>query len=136
MSTENQNKTIKKKRGGQPGNHNARTHGLYAFSLTANDMADYSQDVMGRGILPDVALVRAKLRAVILHSPLNRRALDDAAGLLANMYADKLRLNKSNTRQLKRVFWALLETCSLVADCENKTKNVSPEPIERTLPNE
>lgn len=128
------NRKTKKKRGGQPGNQNARVHGLYAFRLSANEMEGFSQDIMARGILPDVALVRAKLRSVLLHSPLNRRALDDAANMLAIIYADKLRLNKSNTRQLKRVFWVILETCSLVAECEKQNKTVSPEPIERTLP--
>jgi len=135
MPVEKRNQS-KKKRGGQPGNQNARVHGLYSFSLTGTDIDAFSQDVIARGISPDVALVRAKLRSVILHQPLNHRALDDAAGMLARVYADKLRFNKTDTRQLKRVFWALLETCSLIADCENQPPNPSPKPIERTLPTE
>jgi len=135
-STVNPAHSPKRKRGGQPGNKNARVHGLYAFSLAPDDMDAFSQDILARGILPDVALVRAKLRAVILHTPLNRRALDDAAGMLARVYAEKLRFNKSNTRLLKRVFWALLETCTLIADCENRQPNPSPKRIERNLPTE
>ena len=87
-------------------------------------MAEFTKDVMARGIVPDIALVRARLRSVLLHAPSNRRALDDAAGLLARVYADKLQLGKTNARPLKRVFWALLESCSLVADCQ-KQKDVS-----------
>ena len=114
----------KRKRGGQTGNHNACKHGLYAAILNAADMAEFSQDVIARGIVPDIALVRARLRSVLLHAPSNRRALDDAAGILAKMYSDKLLLDKTNIRLLKRVFCALLESCSLVADCE-KQKSVS-----------
>ena len=79
----------------------------------------------------DIALVRAKLRWVLLHVPSNRRALDDAAGALAKMYSNKLELGKTNTRLLKRLFLAIIESHSLIADCQQKkdiTQNESNVP--------
>jgi uncharacterized protein YjcR len=111
---------IKKKRGGQSGNHNARTHGLYSSALLAANITEFSQDVIERDIDPDVALVRATLRSVLLQAPSNRRALDDAAGMLARIYSEKLQLDKTNTRLLKRVFMAVIESCSLIIDCKKK----------------
>jgi hypothetical protein len=114
---------VKKKRGGQVGNHNARKHGLYSSALITDDITEFSQDVITRRIDPDIALIRARLRSVLIHAPSNHRALDDAAGMLAEMYSDKLQLGKTNTRLLKRVFLAIIESFSLIADCE-KTKDV------------
>ena len=111
---------VKRARGGQPGNHNARKHGLYSSALTADDMAEFSRDVMVGGIDPDVALVRARLRSVLLHAPSSRHALDNAAGALAGIYSYKLQLGKTNTRLLKRVFLAIIESFSLAADCAKK----------------
>jgi len=80
-------------------------------------MSEFSKDVLERGIGPDIALVRARLRSVLLHTPANRRALDDAAGTLANVYAAQFELGKTNTRLLKRLFLAIIESYSLIADC-------------------
>jgi len=114
---------VKKKRGGQVGNHNARKHGLYSSALTTDVVAEFSQDVIARGIDPDIALVRVRLRSVMLHAPSNRRVLDDAAGSLAKIYSHKLQLGKTNTRLLKRLFLAIIESSSLIADCV-KTKDI------------
>lgn len=114
----------RRKRGGQVGNHNARKHGLYSSDLTANDLTEFYQDVVTRGIEPDIALVRARLRAVLLHAPSSQRVIDDAAGWLAKIYSNKLKLGKTNTRLLKRLFVVIIESFTLVADCE-KTEDIS-----------
>lgn len=114
----------RRKRGGQSGNHNARTHGLYSSAFLAADITEFSQDVFARGIDPDIALARAKLRSLLLHAPSSRRVIDDAARSLANIYSVKLQLDKTNTRLLKRLFLAIIESYSLIDDCA-KTKTDS-----------
>jgi len=98
-------------------------NGLYSSALASDDMSEFSKDVLERGIGPDIALVRARLRSVLLHTPANRRALDDAAGTLANVYAAQFELGKTNTRLLKRLFLAIIESYSLITDCAKQKAN-------------
>ena len=53
------------KRGGQPGNRNARTHGFYAGSLTSREQEHLVQAVELKGLHSEIAFLRVKPLALI-----------------------------------------------------------------------
>jgi len=80
----------KRKRGGQPGNRNARTHGFYAAQLTEQEVAQYWDAVKKDGLAPSVALLRVKLGTALREAPGNRRVRSDAVRQLARLYGTGL----------------------------------------------
>ncbi len=52
----------KRKRGGQPGNHNALKHGYYAKAMTAEEQEDLAG--AGIGLVDEISLMRSIIRRV------------------------------------------------------------------------
>ena len=57
-----------RKRGGQSGNRNARTHGFYSEALTPEERLALQKAEDIRGLQPEIALLRVKLMEIIAHS--------------------------------------------------------------------
>lgn len=72
----------KRRRGGQPGNRNARKHGAYAASLDPEQVTDYWQ-ARKTGASHQAALFRARLAQALLTDPRNNRVLRELADTLA-----------------------------------------------------
>ena len=100
---------LKRKPGGQKGNQNARKHGFYSRALSPDEIGEFWSIVNLEGVDPEVALVRLKLKSLLQHDPVNRRALRAASGLLAKWYRTKYGLDRSDGNALKAVIRSILE---------------------------
>jgi hypothetical protein len=93
----------KRKPGGQKGNQNARKHGFYSRALSPAEISEFWSIVNLERVDPEVALVRLKLKSLLQHDPVNRRALRAASGLLAKWYRTKYGLDRADGIRLKAV---------------------------------
>ena len=55
----------KPKRGAQPGNQNARKHGLYSKHLPAQQLEEYSSSLTVRDLAPEIAILRVRLNSLL-----------------------------------------------------------------------
>jgi hypothetical protein len=80
---------FKRKRGGQPGNHNALKHGFYARAMTKDEIDELS--TIGVGLVDEIILVRTIIRrvAVLAKDEKDRHELE---GLLDSLGAAGVRL--------------------------------------------
>ena len=101
---------MKKKRGGQPGNQNARKHGLYCGPLTPDEMSEFWNILNTTEIDPMMAVLRIKLNSSLKADPGNRRLLRDASRMIARLYGAKLKLNRARYNYLRKAVFKTLET--------------------------
>jgi hypothetical protein len=83
---------MKRQRGGQQGNQNARKHGIYSFSLGPAEMDMFRQMMAQGNVEPQVAFLYVKLLNTLRHDLDNRRAIDEISRLFTNWYANKFHL--------------------------------------------
>ena len=76
---------VKRKRGGQSGNQNARTHGFYSRSLTPEQQEQLRSASSLLDLDQEIALVRLKIRSILDTDPDNHEALLLATSLLTRM---------------------------------------------------
>jgi hypothetical protein len=100
---------VKRKRGGQKGNQNARKHGFYSRDLNPEELSEFWHIITHEKVAPEIALLRVKLRSSLQHDPSNRRVLREAAKLLARWNSEKLQLDKTDTNRLKEAISEILE---------------------------
>ena len=107
----------KRKRGGQPGNSNARKHGFYSPTLSPacpercrrKEISLVWNAVNVKSIDPAVGVIRVKLEVALLRDPANRRLLEDAAKLLTLRYAKELKLDEFDRRQFRALILSAIE---------------------------
>lgn len=109
---------MKRKRGAQKGNQNARKHGFYSSTLSHTEICEFWNIVNLEGIEPEIAALRIKLRSLLQHDPGNHRALVEASKLLSKWFRTKYQLDHTDTRLLKSVITSALNsqrvpTCDL-----------------------
>ena len=63
--TSDEDETPKRKRGGQPGNQNARKHGLYSKHLTHEEQKHLEGIDEHTGLEPEIELLRLRLNAML-----------------------------------------------------------------------
>ena len=110
----------KRKRGGQPGNRNAVTHGFYSSCLTPREIRELLQILDREGIDREVAVMRIKLKAALRIAPGNRRILLEASRLMAKHYAFTYGIVGREKTELKKVFRIIFERIG--ADLQNEVK--------------
>jgi hypothetical protein len=104
---------IKRKRGGQKGNGNARKHGFYSAALSPAETSQLLDIVNLEGVDPEVALIRVKLQSSLQHDPGNRRVIREASRLVVKWYSENYGLDATTGSYLKSVVQDLLETASI-----------------------
>ena len=109
MSTGSWNK---KKRGGQPGNQNARKHGFYSAAMNLEETGEYWQAIRRDGADPQLAVFRIKLVSALRHDPSNRRVLREAFRILNAHYNARLDLTAQEAAFFRRFLWMMLETAA------------------------
>ena len=70
----------KRNRGGQPGNQNARKHGVYAKFITKKEAEEFYQLLNRENPDPAMAVFSMKLKSVIRCGRTNKRLLRELAG--------------------------------------------------------
>jgi hypothetical protein len=104
---------IKRKRGGQKGNRNARKHGFYSGTLSPAETRQIWNITNLEGVDPEMALIRVKLQSSLEHHPGNRRVIREASRLIVKWYSAYYGLDATTGSYLKTVVQNLLETASL-----------------------
>ena len=92
-----------RKRGGQPGNQNARKHGFYSCVLDELEKHDLEEALLLDGIDEEIAILRVKLKSVLRHCPRNTTLITHAALSLARAVQIKDRF-KPDKQGLKEAF--------------------------------
>ena len=104
---------IKRKRGGQKGNRNARKHGFYSGTLSPAETSQLWNITNLEGVDPEIAFVRVKLQSSLQHDPGNLRVIREASRLLVKWYSANYRLDPADRNYLKAVVENLLEIASM-----------------------
>jgi len=104
---------IKRRRGGQKGNRNARKHGFYSGTLSPAETSQLWNITNLEGVDPEIALIRVKLQSSLQYDPDNRRVIREASRLLAKWYSADYRLDPTDRNYLKTVVENLLEIASI-----------------------
>lgn len=105
---------IKRPRGGQKGNQNARKHGFYSLTLTGSELSEFLDLTSRKGMDSVTAVLRVKIQSALQEKPVNRRVLKQASASLADWLNFKNHLNHNDSVYLKnyirRLFCASLES--------------------------
>jgi hypothetical protein len=104
---------IKRKRGGQKGNGNARKHGFYSGTLSPAEISQLWNITNLEGVDPEIAFIRVKLQSSLQYDPGNRRVIREASRLLVKWYSANYRLDPTDRNYLKTVVESLLEIASI-----------------------
>jgi hypothetical protein len=95
-------KNIKRKRGGQKGNQNARKHGFYSLYLSRPESLALQQALDLGDVDRNTAVLRIKLSSALCIAPGNRRVLGDASRLLVKRYRSGYDMDKKDKLEFKR----------------------------------
>jgi hypothetical protein len=104
---------IKRRRGGQKGNRNARKHGFYSGTLSPFESCQLWNIINLEGVDPEIAFIRVKLQSSLQHDPGNRRVIREASRLFVKWYSANYRLDRTDRNYLKTVVENLLEIASM-----------------------
>jgi hypothetical protein len=91
---------IKLKRGGQPGNRNARKHTFYTSALDDAQKRVLKQAASIQGLDEEVDILRIQLKAVILREPENARLISQIAVSLARLMQAREKIGKNDPHKL------------------------------------
>ncbi len=100
---------IKRKIGGQPGNQNARKHGLYSKVLTPDEKRQLKYAVDVDGLDQEIAILRLKFRSLLAQDGQNLRLINQTARTLARLYNIKFSLSRNDSAKLEEAVAAVLE---------------------------
>jgi hypothetical protein len=101
---------LKRHRGGQPGNQNARRHGFYSLYMSQPEIRQLEKIIAAEGIEKTVAIYRIKLSSALCHAPGNTRIIRETAALLAKWYCSRHRLGSEDKTLVKKLIQSALET--------------------------
>ena len=104
---------IKRKRGGQQGNRNARKHGFFSAALSPAEKQELWHITNVEGADPEIAFIRVKLQSSLQHDPGNRRVIREATRLLVKWYSENYWLDPTDRSYVKAVVENVLETASM-----------------------
>ena len=82
---ENENSAVKRRRGAQPGNQNARKYDASLYTEADYALLGKSYDKVIAAIDKDIALLRAKIKSVLREQPENYSLIVDATNLLVKL---------------------------------------------------
>jgi hypothetical protein len=120
----------KRPRGGQPGNQNARKHGIYSANLSLEELQALYNLINQEHLNPATAVLRLKLDFIRRHAPGNKRLMREVSGLLNKVclsqfnLADLSRQDKAELKEFLRVSKAALFVNNTLG------KSSLPEPTE------
>lgn len=96
-------KSLTRKKGGQPGNQNARKHGFFSSHMTPSEICEFWQILKSGHADRELAIFRVKLNSAIRSAPGNRRIFQEASRLLAKWYCSKYGLFGKDKTYAKNV---------------------------------
>ncbi|MDD5339495.1 MAG: hypothetical protein PHG35_08890 [Dehalococcoidales bacterium] len=98
-----------RRKGGQPGNQNARKHGLYSSVLSPAQMLELTNALNAGGQDPALIALRIKLTSALKSAPNNRRLFMEASKILYKWYASKFGINQKDKAVFKMAVRTILQ---------------------------
>jgi hypothetical protein len=96
-------KIINRKKGAQPGNTNAVTHGFYSRTLNETEQKDFEKAVGIEGIDEEIALIRLEIKKAILGGDdTNLKILVRAASALEKLIRTRYQISAAQRHGLKQ----------------------------------
>jgi hypothetical protein len=117
----------KRRRGGQPGNHNARKHGFYATNHTPEEIKKLVEVIKNDDKDPAFSALRLKVENALLNAPGNYRILREGSSLLVKYLSSKHGVDGQGNTLMKRAFRNTLKAAAL-GDL-NLTERIASEAI-------
>jgi len=102
-------KKLKRSRGGQPGNQNARTHGLYSKALDEAESLQLEDAAAIEGLDAEIAIIRIRLRRLLGDCPDRLDLQLDAANTITRMVKTKYQISQGQRKGLKDAISKVLE---------------------------
>jgi hypothetical protein len=103
------NNLIQRKTGGQPGNQNARKHGLYSKVLTHEEKCGLKYAAAVDGIDQELAVLRIKFVSLLAKDGQNLQLINRSAETMAKLYRIKYGLSRNDTSILKAAVASVIE---------------------------
>src|SRR4030042_739096 len=90
-----------RKKGAQPRNQNARKHGFYSAILNDPEQALLQHAADLQGLDEEIAVLRVKLREVIIKHPENVQLAFEGASTLARLVRTRYSITKEQKKSLR-----------------------------------
>jgi hypothetical protein len=100
---------IKRSRGGQPGNQNARVHGFYSRMLDKEEQKDYDEALNQMGLDQEIALLRTKIMSILRRDKDNTDLIIKAMGMLSRLLITRYQIGKDDKDGLEKVISNVLQ---------------------------
>jgi len=101
------------KRGAPRGNQNARKHGFYSKVLDEAERLDYELATSVEGIDDEIALLRVKIKSLLVHDPENIKLIMQATNTLARLVRTRYNISKEDKKGLKEAIANVLRDVAL-----------------------
>ena len=101
------------KRGAPRGNQNARKHGFYSKVLDEAERLDYELATSVEGIDDEIALLRVKMKSLLVHDPENIKLIMQATNTLARLVRTRYNISKEDKKGLKEAIANVLRDVAL-----------------------
>ncbi len=103
----------KKKKGAPKGNQNARKHGFYSKVLDEAEQFDFEIATGVHGIDDEIALLRVKIKSVLVCDPENIKLIMLATNTLARLVKTRYNISKEDKKGLKEAIANVLRDIAL-----------------------
>lgn len=113
----------KRKRGGQTGNSNACTHGLYSASFSRAEYLEFQELVQKQGMDPELAVIRLKFQKLLETDPLNALARDRIVKMLVRYTRCNCELYGMKISVLRHAYEEALSRFALEVASHNNVDN-------------
>jgi uncharacterized protein YjcR len=113
---------VKKIRGGQKGNQNARKHGFYSSTLTPEEISQIWTLISQEHVSPDVAILRIKLMSMVHQAPADHRVLKEVVKIIVQWYAKKNNLGRADRAVMQAAVAEVFEQSSGISLNNNAQK--------------
>ena len=94
---------LKRKRGAPRGNQNARKHGFYSHVVTEAERRDLKKAADIGGVDQEIALLRVRLKSILLHNPENTSLILQVTTMLARLIRTRRYLGNADETILPRI---------------------------------
>ena len=103
----------KRKRGAPKGNQNARKHGFYSKVLNEAEQLDFELATGVDGIDDEIALLRVKIKSILVRDPDNINLIMQATNALARLVRTRYNISKEDKKGLKEAIANVLRDVAL-----------------------
>ena len=104
---------MSRRRGGQPGNQNARKHGFYSRVLSKAEQLEVAEAEGIEGLDGEIAVLRVKLRELLEKHPDRIDLQMQAAGTLARLIHTRYQITPEEKKNLKEAITTVLKEVAI-----------------------